>query len=105
MRLDARRLGLATTVLGAVLLIGCGAGQTPDASPRDSGLPSAAPAAVTAAAGSAESAVAGAVPSAEAQGAILVAADYRPPRGRVDSTGAYVPSNGKPTLVFVDAIW
>ena len=37
--------------------------------------------------------------------AALVAADYEPPTDRVASTGAYLPSNGKPTLVFVDAIW
>ena len=37
--------------------------------------------------------------------AVLVAADYEPPEDRVASTGAYLPSNGKPTLVFVDAIW
>ncbi len=37
--------------------------------------------------------------------AVLVAADYEPPKNRIDSTGAYIPGNGKPTLVFVDAIW
>ena len=37
--------------------------------------------------------------------AVLVAADYQYPGDRVASTGAYIPSNGKPTLVFVDAIW
>lgn len=37
--------------------------------------------------------------------AVSVAADYRPPGDRVPSTGAYLPANGKPTLVFVDAIW
>ncbi|MYE47579.1 MAG: hypothetical protein F4X25_12720 [Chloroflexi bacterium] len=37
--------------------------------------------------------------------AVLVAADYVAPEDRVASTGAYIPSNGKPTLVFVDAIW
>ena len=36
---------------------------------------------------------------------VLVAADYQAPEDRVASTGAYLPSNGKPTLVFVDAIW
>ncbi len=36
---------------------------------------------------------------------VLVAADFEPPEDRVASTGAYIPSNGKPTLVFVDAIW
>ncbi len=37
--------------------------------------------------------------------AVLVPDGYQPPGDRVDSTGAYVPANGKPTLVFVDAIW
>ena len=37
--------------------------------------------------------------------AVLVSADYQYPGDRVDSTGAYLPANGKPTLVFVDAIW
>lgn len=37
--------------------------------------------------------------------AVLVAASYEPPTDRVDSTGAFLPANGKPTLVFVDAIW
>ena len=37
--------------------------------------------------------------------AVIVAADYVIPDDRVDSTGAYLPANGKPTVVFVDAIW
>ena len=37
--------------------------------------------------------------------AVLVVASYEPPTDRVDSTGAFLPANGKPTLVFVDAIW
>ena len=37
--------------------------------------------------------------------AVLVAPGYVPPGDRVDSTGAFLPANGKPTLVFVDAIW
>jgi hypothetical protein len=37
--------------------------------------------------------------------AVLVSAGYEPPGDRVDSTGAYLPANGKPTLVYVDAIW
>ena len=36
---------------------------------------------------------------------ILVAVDYAHPNDHVDNTGAYLPTNGKPTLVFVDAIW
>ena len=30
---------------------------------------------------------------------------YRAPVDYVPSTGAFLPANGKPTLVFVDAIW
>lgn len=37
--------------------------------------------------------------------AVLVEVGYEAPRDHVASTGAYVPANGKPTLVFVDAIW
>ncbi len=37
--------------------------------------------------------------------AVRVEVGYEPPRDRVASTGAYVPANGKPTLVYVDAIW
>ncbi|MBM3140602.1 MAG: hypothetical protein FJZ92_10500 [Chloroflexi bacterium] len=37
--------------------------------------------------------------------AVLVQTGYTPPRDRIDSTGAHLPANGKPTLVFVDAIW
>lgn len=35
----------------------------------------------------------------------VVAVGFKPPRDRVVSTGAYLPVNGKPTLVFVDSIW
>lgn len=37
--------------------------------------------------------------------AVLVANGYQAPNDKVDSTGAFVPANGKPTLVWVDAIW
>lgn len=37
--------------------------------------------------------------------AVLVAAGYEHPGDFVDNTGAYLPVNGKPTVVFVDAIW
>jgi hypothetical protein len=37
--------------------------------------------------------------------AVLVSADYEHPGDRVDHTGTYLPTNGKPTVVFVDAIW
>ena len=44
----------------------------------------------------------GALPSGPA---VLVANGYQAPNDKVDSTGAFVPANGKPTLVWVDAIW
>ncbi len=44
-------------------------------------------------------------PAASADGAVRVPQGYAPPTDRVPSTGATVPANGKPTLVFVDAIW
>lgn len=37
--------------------------------------------------------------------AVLVEEGFEPPEDRVASTGAYLPVNGKPTLVMVDAIW
>lgn len=37
--------------------------------------------------------------------AFAVRAGYEPPADRVPSTGAWLPANGRPTLVFVDAIW
>ncbi len=37
--------------------------------------------------------------------ASVVPAGYRAPVDYVPSTGAFLPVNGKPTLVFVDAIW
>lgn len=37
--------------------------------------------------------------------AVMVSADYVIPKDYVDNTGAYIPQNGKPTIVFVDSIW
>ena len=37
--------------------------------------------------------------------AVVVEAGYAPLEDRVPSTGAFLPVNGKPTLVYVDAIW
>jgi hypothetical protein len=30
---------------------------------------------------------------------------YRPPSDHVPETGTYLPADGRPTLMFVDAIW
>ncbi|MBM4410104.1 MAG: hypothetical protein FJ037_02030 [Chloroflexi bacterium] len=38
-------------------------------------------------------------------GSVRVPKGYQPPNDRVPSTGATIPVNGKPTLVYVDAIW
>ena len=46
--------------------------------------------------------VALAIPTGEA---VTVPPGYEPPLDHIDSTGAHLPVNGKPTLVFVDAIW
>lgn len=37
--------------------------------------------------------------------AMVVPVSYQAPKDRVANTGAYLPKNGKPTLVFVDSIW
>ena len=36
---------------------------------------------------------------------VIVSATYEIPKDYVDNTGAYIPRNGKPTVVFVDSIW
>lgn len=92
-RTGPQRVHLVALVLGAAMFAACGTAGTP-ADPLPSGFATPAPA------------VAPLEPIASpAKEAVLVAADYRPPKGRVDSTGAYLSANGKPTLVFVDAIW
>ena len=75
---------------GAMLLAGCSGSDERGAGP--SAAPSAAPTPVTG----------GDFPTGPAA---LVAADFQHSADKVDSTGAFLPSNGKPTLVFVDAIW
>jgi hypothetical protein len=50
------------------------------------------------------------VPQAASRGfaigpAVLVPPGYQPPTDRVDSTGAYLPVNDRPTLVYLEAIW
>lgn len=37
--------------------------------------------------------------------AVMVPDGYTPPNDHVPSTGAWLPDNEQPTLVFVDAIW
>lgn len=96
--------------VGAVLLLAtlasCSGGTsggnptvTPDGSDGGSAGDAAAPAA------SASTDAAGVALSFPTGPAVLVPVGYEPPEDRVDSTGAYLPANGKPTLVYVDAIW
>ena len=88
---NARTLWLTPLlVLAAVLLLAaCSGGNEAGSAPSTT-------------APSGPAATSGAFPTGPA---VLVAADYQAPGDRVASTGAYVPANGKPTLVFVDAIW
>ena len=85
-----RALGIVFALIaGAVLIAACSGGD------EDSSAPSAGSSAPTTAAD-------GGFPTGPA---VLVPDGYQFPGDRVDSTGAYLPVNGKPTLVFVDAIW
>ena len=94
-----RSLTLAALALLAVAAVACGGSSevTPSATP--SMTPE----------GTSDDSAAGAVGTLEfpyATGpAVLVPDGYEPPGDRVASTGAFIPANGKPTLVFVDAIW
>ena len=84
-RLIANRLGAlaALLALGALLAVACGDSasdsQTADRVGASQGLPNGP--------------------------AVTVAAGYTSPEDHVPSTGAWLPDNGQPTLVFVDAIW
>ena len=87
----------------AALIAACSGGGEGDPAPAATASP-------TAAATPEATATASATPTPQGYAfpigpAVLVAADYQPPEDHVASTGAYLPSNGKPTLVFVDAIW
>jgi hypothetical protein len=58
----------------------------------------------------AESAGDGAAAQASSAGfasgpAVLIPSGYQAPADRVDSTGAYLPVNDLPTLVYLEAIW
>lgn len=101
------RIGpLALVLAGTVLFTACTAGGTDDggaaaverSADRAPGIEAAG---ATAGAGG-DAAIS---PAAAGRPAVTVPAGYVPPGDRVDSTGAYVPVNGKPTLVYVDAIW
>ena len=99
-----RVLRLAALILAcAALAAACSGGDGGDAAaPTASPAPTATSAAAAAATPTATAAPSDDFPTGPA---VLVAADYQPPGNRVDSTGAYLPANGKPTFVFFDAIW
>ena len=104
MRVTVRPAPAALALIGAVFLsVACGGSQpTGDASSPASGAqPSDAPTATAVAPVQSVAAMA----SFPTGPAVTVSGGYEPPRDRVASTGAYLPANGKPTLVFVDAIW
>ncbi|MBT5775406.1 MAG: hypothetical protein HOH95_13650 [Dehalococcoidia bacterium] len=96
---------------GALLLAACGGGaisETP-ASVDSADSSAASGASVTSGGVSAESTAAAGSPDVVYQfptgPAVTVPVGYMPPGDRVPETGTYLPANGKPTLVFVDAIW
>ena len=89
----------------AVVAAACGGGTTSESSPDDSTPPAAAVTETSAGADIPGSAAGPATYDFPTGEPVLVAADYAHPSDHVDNTGAYLPTNGKPTLVFVDAIW
>lgn len=95
--------GIALLMFAAALVVGCSSGDS-DAPAPVSDAPTGG--ATVGAEQSAVSQTGPAVTGPAVTGpAVTVPAGYTPPDDRVDSTGAYLPVNGNPTLVFVDAIW
>lgn len=97
----SRPFALITLAVAGLVLVACS--ETADTSPVAT-VPSQGSAAVVTVI---ESATTEAVANYEfpTGPAVLVASGYKPPKDHVPSTGAYLPANGKPTLVLVDAIW
>jgi hypothetical protein len=93
--------GLAWLVAVAALAAACGGSEAPSGADATSASGAAATASTPARA-TAETASAFTFPTGPA---VVVPAGYEPPGDIVDSTGAFLPANGKPTLVYVDAIW
>jgi hypothetical protein len=89
-----RLLFVAVTFAFGLVVVAC---STPDAGTVPTTTDPAVP--------TVPAAVAPSAPTFPTGPAVIVEAGYVPPEDRVDSTGAYLPANGKPTLVFVDAIW
>lgn len=102
-----RALRTTLLIVGALTLAACSGGDG-DAGTEAPAASAAAPAASAAAAPATSAASSDAstpVYDFATGPAVLVSNDFVPSKERVDSTGAYLPTNGKPTLVFVDAIW
>ncbi|MEZ4501318.1 MAG: hypothetical protein R3C39_01695 [Dehalococcoidia bacterium] len=96
-------VGLAWIVAVAALAAACGS-DAPGNEGASTGAGDASAAATASAPARATAEVTSAFPFPTGP-AVLVPAGYEPPGDIVDSTGAYLPANGKPTLVYVDAIW
>ena len=95
------RTSLALVATLALAVVGCGGDPGAAAGPAIPGAGS--PAASPTASGTAEQrATDVAFPTGPA---VLVRAGEPLAEGRVPSTGAHLPANGKPTLVMVDAIF
>ncbi len=102
-------------VIGVGILAGCTSDSTestPEAA-ADTSASSSSPASAATTEPAAPASTAGAAGASAASAeydfprgpAVLVEPGYEAPTDRVDSTGAYLPVNGKPTLVLVEAIW
>ncbi len=104
--MTARALRTLLLLAGAMLFAACGGGEATAELAVASSIRPPAPI-VGAVQPAATGTVIAGVPAYDfATGpAVLVSNDFEPSKERVDSTGAYLPANGKPTLVFVDAIW
>ena len=97
-----RAFRTALLIVGALALAACSGGDADTEAPAAS---AAAALAASATAPAASSDSAAPVYDFATGPAVLVSSDFEPSTERIDSTGAYLPANGKPTLVFVDAIW
>ncbi len=102
--MTARALRSLVLVAGGLLFAACGGGDAP-AGASDASSAAVATQSTGGATQPASLAAAAAVYDFATGPAVLVGDGFEPSQERVDSTGAYLPVNGRPTLVFVDAIW
>jgi hypothetical protein len=93
MKIRAGGLVLSLAILGAALLAACGGGGPPAG--EDQGATGTSGGGVASGSGY----------DFPTGPAVMVPEGYEPPDSHVPNTGTYLPVNGKPTLVFVDAIW